>query len=111
MAQWLRALAVLPEDPSLIPSIHMVFTTPEDQQPLLASMSTGTQTGHRRACKQNTYTDKNHVSVKKKEASRADYSHDPVNCWKSLHFVNDIFQPRRGFCRWNCNCSGSLFSL
>jgi hypothetical protein len=28
MAQWLRALAALPEDPSLTPSIHIRYLTP-----------------------------------------------------------------------------------
>ena len=63
MAQWLRALAALSEDPGLIPSIHMVahdhiYVTPATGDQMLSSGCCGhyRHIAHRHTCRPNTHT-------------------------------------------------------
>lgn len=63
-AQWLRTLAILPEDPAFIPQNNIVAYNPSylqfwgTQCPLLASTSTRQVCVHRHTRKRNTHTHK-----------------------------------------------------
>jgi len=63
MAQWLRALAALLEDPSSIPSTHITWWLTTVCNSIFRASSTfwppwvsGTQVEHRLICRQNTHT-------------------------------------------------------
>ena len=64
MAQGLRALAALPEDPGSTTNTHMAAyncnSSPRDLITLLASMSTEHACGHIHTCRQNTHTHSSH---------------------------------------------------
>jgi len=59
MAQWLRALNALPEDPGSIPSTHMVALTVTPTP------------SHRHMCRQNTNGHKIKIRLKNKYGSGA----------------------------------------
>lgn len=63
IAQWLTILAVLTEDPDLIPSTHI---TAHNIIELLHFQNSNAFQRHRPPCRQNTHMDKNNNSKVKK---------------------------------------------